>query len=323
MARLNPEDNYITQSLSDRLEAMQANLNPGPPTFANYFTNYHNQKTLKRSYQMLQIGLAAQETAQQQYQMVYDKIERKMEDMMLRRPYLKKEILGQQSAVKKSAEMTLRRGFRNQAAYANSIAQRGMGAAVTSTLAKTKEQQKQKVAASTAQEMAREKLARRQLYNQVINKENQMIQGALSNLQQLASAQGGIGLSGLQTGVGGMLGAGAGIAGLGQRQGDWSLHQQEHRTNMQGALLGRLAEFGAGQTTMRGDLGAARIIDRAERDKERDTLVGGFMGAAGGVLGFLSANTGVGQKVTEWAGSKVSGALGAIFGEPTSEKGTA
>ena len=323
MAKLtNPENNFITQSLQDRLEDMETNLAPQPATFQTFFSNYHNKKNLKYAYQMMGIGMAAQRQAQANYEEAYRQIERRIEDLAEQRPYLRKAILGRQSEVKKGAEMALKRSFDNQSAYANSMAQRNMGAAVLSSLAKSKEQQKQQTAASTAFEMAKEKVARRQLYNQVVNRNNRLMQSSLANLQQMASAHGGIGLSGLQTGLGGMIGAGAGVAGLGQAQGAWSLSQQEHRLNMQLGLGQTLTNVQGGQLNMQANLQAARRVDRAQKEVERDTQIGSLIGAGGATLGWLGANTGIGKRFTDWAQGGVSKAMGRLFGD-VNEKGTA
>lgn len=313
MAKLNPEDNYITQSLSDRLEKLQKNLDPGNPTFMNFFSDSYNKKNLKYAQNIMELGRAAQEKSIEVYQEAYDKLEKKMEDMIESRPYLRKEILGAVSEVKKGAEMALNRSFKNQEAYANSVSQRNMGAAVTSTLAKTKEQQKQKVAASTAMEMAREKMARRQMYNQVVNRQNTVMQSALGQLRQLSQSQMGIGLSGLQTGMGGMLGAGSAIHGLGQAQGSWSLLQQEQRFGLDKSALDSMTKFGAGQIDMKAQLEAARREDKFAREQQRDSVMGAIFGGIGAVGGSIIGG-GFGTKKGAAAGAKASEAINAIFG---------
>lgn len=320
--KLNPEKNYVTEGLADRLEDLQENLTPGPTTFATFFTNVHNRKNMDLAYSRLRLAQATQRAAQQNYEASYREIEKRIEDIAESRPYLKKAILGQQSQVKKGAEMAMQRSFRNQEALANSTAQRRFGSAVMSSLAKSKEQQKQQVAASTAFEMAREKVNRRQLYNQVINRQNDIMRQSLLGLQQMAQAQGGIGLSGLQTGVGGMLGAGAGIAGLGAAQGAWSLSQQQLRQGLQIGTMGQLTDWRQGHVGMQAEMGAARRIDQAHKDAERDTQWGAVIGAGGSALSWLGANTGVGKRFTEWAQGGVSKAMNKIFGE-VNEKGTA
>ena len=320
---MNPEQNVVTQSLSDRLEDLQANLTPGPATFSSFFTNYHNRKNLSYAYSQLSLAQAAQKRAQQNYEQSYKQIEKRLEDLAESRPYLRKAIMGRQSEVKKGAEMAMKRSFRNQEALAASTAQRNLGGMVLSSLAKSKEQQKQQVAASTAFQMAQEKVNRRQLYNRVVNRQNQIMQQSLLSLQQMAQAQGGIGLSGLQTGLGGMLGAGAGIAGMGSAQGAWSLSQQQLRQGLQIGMMQDLTGWRAGHVGIQAQLADARRIDQAEKDAEKDTRWGAVIGAAGAGMSWLGANTGVGQRFTEWAQGGVSSAMNRIFGEVKDEKGTA
>lgn len=319
---MNPESNYITQSLTDRLEDLQKNLSPGPRKFRNYFTQAYHKKNLQNSYSILSIGLAAQRQAQAEYEEGYNKLRRYIEDMADSRPYIRKAIMNRESDVKRGAEMALQKSFRNQEAFVNATAQRNLGGAVMSSLAKSHEQQKQRVASSTAMEMAKEKVARRQMYNQVISNQNRVMQAGLGQLQQMASAQGGIGLSGLQTGLGGMLGASAGIMGLGQAQGNWSLTQQGQQLDVGVNLAAQLTEWRGDDINMQSHLRAARREDEAMQEAERAKRIGAVLGMVGGGASWLSANTGIGKKFTDWAQSGTKKVLGKIFGEVEDEAGT-
>lgn len=303
-------------SLERNLEDLQENLKPPASTFANFFTEGKLQEAYNRSAGLAALGLATQRTAQRQFRETYKRLMNRIEDMMDERPYIRKQIMEKSSEVTKSAELSFQRGQRNLQGLTASMANRTFVGERMGLLAKSKEQQKQKLASSVARERIREDMARKQLWRAVIQRQNESISAALSGVQSMAQQQGTAGMAGLNAAMGGMLSAGAGITGMGLARGSNLLSEQATGLNLETNVLGTLTDWETGDIGMQAGLDAIKIGEDAAKANEGLQWLGAITGGVASGLGLAST---FGGKTRELKGGweaarKGSKALGSIFG---------
>lgn len=297
----------LSTNLEHTLEDLQENLAPPEPTYENYFTQELQQKAYDEAQSLAGLGLAAQKRASEEFRDLMRQTMRKIEDMMTSRPAIRKEIMGQASQVTKEAEFAFQRGQRNLQAYSAASAARGTVGETMSILAKSKDQQKQQLEGSMARERIKERMARQQLYRATIARQNETIQSALSGIQSMANQQGGVGMAGLNAALGGMLGAGAGVTGLGLARGSNELAIQRERLGLDTSLLTNLTDWKTGKVGMRAGVDALNMVDQATREGEKWNEAFGWGDQAGQLGAFAVSNTGWGRKLKRWATSKAKG----------------
>lgn len=193
----------------------------------------------------------------------YENLNQHLDSLREQQPELSKMILQQKSVVKEQADYQLEQATKKQTALASTFGgAAGVGRSRAQLMSLAAEQA-QESAASTSAERLKEDIARKQLYTQTLQKQNELIGQALTTQAGVAETGATIGANILETGL---------EAGLGSAIGG---------ANVRGRRAGILADLAQSREHNQANI---EIAHRGGQTQKRTALIGAAGDAAAGAI---------------------------------------